>query len=91
MGNGTIRSDVNVAESYTNPISNAKDATLETTVNSSTISFSNLSVGNKVKSIYGNSLTRTSQYGSALSRDLANLTLIATTFAEKDAQIANGG
>lgn len=91
MSSGTINSDVGVASSYINPISSAKDSALETSVNSTTISFSNLSVCEKVKSINGKSLTNTSQYGSALSKDLANFLLIATTFAEKDAQIANGG
>jgi type VII secretion effector (TIGR04197 family) len=91
MSNGTISSDVGVASSYIDPISSAKDSALETSVNSSSISFSNLSVCEKVQSTNGKSLTNTSQYGSALSKDLTNFTLIATTFAEKDAQIANGG
>lgn len=90
MSNGTISSDVGVASNYINPISNAKDSVVETSVNSSSISFSNLSVCEKVKSTNGKSLISTSQYGSALSKDLANFTLIATIFAEKDAQIANG-
>ncbi|MGG5342183.1 TIGR04197 family type VII secretion effector [Enterococcus sp. AZ192] len=91
MSNGTISSDVGVASNYITPISSAKDSALETSVNSSSISFSNLSVCEKVKSTNGKSLISTSQYGSALSKDLSNFTLIATTFAEKDAQIANGG
>ena len=91
MSNGTISSDVGVASNYIHPISSAKHFALETSVNSSTISFSNLSVCEKVKNTNGKSLTNTSQYGSALSKDLANFTLIATIFAEKDAQIANRG
>lgn len=91
MSNGTIRSDAGVTSSYVDPISSAKDSALETSVNSSSISFSNLSVCGKVKSTNGKSLTNTSQYGSALSKDLANFTLIATTFTEKDVQMANGG
>ncbi|MBO0469707.1 TIGR04197 family type VII secretion effector [Enterococcus sp. DIV0242_7C1] len=86
-----ISSDVGVASNYIDPISSAKDSSLQTTVHSSTISFSNLSVCEKVKSTNGKSITSTSQYGSALAKDLANFTMIATTFAEKDAQIANGG
>lgn len=91
MSNEPISSDVGAASNYINPISSAKDSAMQTSANSSTISFSNLSACEKVKSINGKALTGTSQYGSALSHDLANFTLIATTFAEKDTQIANGG
>lgn len=91
MSNEIISSDIGIASNYINPITDAKDLTLQTTVNSYTISFSNLSACEKVKSVNGKSLTSTSQYGSALSKDLANFTLIATTFANKDSQIANGG
>ncbi|MBP1048046.1 TIGR04197 family type VII secretion effector [Enterococcus sp. BWM-S5] len=91
MSTEAVNSNVDIAASYTTPISSAKDSALQTEVNSSTISFSNLSVCEKVKSINGKSLTNTSQYGSALSKDLDNFTTIAATFAEKDAQIANGG
>jgi len=51
MSNGTISSDVGVASNYINPISNAKDSALETSVNSSSISFSNLSVCEKVQMV----------------------------------------
>ena len=91
MSNEVISSDVGIASNYIDPLTSAKDSALQTTVNSSTISFSNLSACEKAKSVNGKSLTSTSQYGSALSRDLANFTLIATTFAEKDSQMANGG
>ncbi|MBP1046156.1 TIGR04197 family type VII secretion effector [Enterococcus sp. BWM-S5] len=91
MSNEIISSDIGIASNYIDPITSAKDSALQTTVNSSTISFSNLSACERVKNVNGKSLTSTSQYGGALSRDLANFTLIATTFAEKDAQISNGG
>ena len=91
MSNGTISSDVGVASNYINPISSAKDSVLETSVNLSSISFSTLSVCGKVKSTNGKSLISTSQYGGTLSKDLSNFASIATTFAEKDFQIADGG
>lgn len=91
MSNETVHSSVGAASTYINSISSAKESAIQTDVSSSTISFSNLSACEKLKSTNGKSLTSTSQYGSTLSIDLANFTLIATTFAEKDSQIASGG
>lgn len=85
-----INSSVEIASSYITPIEGARVSTVQTTVQTSTIDFSNLSACEKVKSVNGKSMTIASQYGSRLAQDLANFKAIAATFAATDAKIYQG-
>lgn len=91
MTNETIRSDRALVADYLAPVSNAKEAALQMDSAAHAIHFSSLSSNEKIQRNNGNSYKYTSQYGSMLTRDLANFTTIAKIFAEKDAQMGRGG